>query len=307
MFPSIFTDELGLDITEGLPVIKSWGLRHVDLRGRVFGTGAESLPAERLAELRRLLDGQGMKVGCLASSLAKVHLPDAARCRAESEKLDGVIRAADALDCRLVRSFFFWQPPRELAGALAVRPDELQKVLDRFAPLAERAKRAGLVLALENCGATTDEVFTVLDALGVPEWGMAWDPHNDWNSDERQRDEDAYIRRMAGRTRHVHVKAAGAVPGLGPTIPYDKIVQACDAAGVRGPISAETHNPDRARSAARRCRGAWSRPSRRPPDRRPPRRPELVPPVGRKARGLRRRRTGDGAGPGRSPKRPARG
>jgi predicted dehydrogenase/sugar phosphate isomerase/epimerase len=278
MFPSIFTDELGLDITEGLPILKSWGLQYVDLRGRVFGMAAESLPAERLPDLKKLLGDQGMKVGCLASSLAKVHLPDAARCRAEAEKLEGVIRAADALDCRLVRSFFFWQPPRELAGALAVRPDELQKVLDRFAPIAERAKQAGLVLAFENCGVTPDEVFTVLDALGAPEWGMAWDPHNHWSSDERQRDEDAYIRRMARRTRHLHVKAAGAVKSLGPTLPYDKIVQACEAAGVRCPISAETHNPDRTvsnqemsrrvvetiqkacQSAALRSAQSWSRP-----------------------------------------------
>jgi hypothetical protein len=33
MFPSIFTDELGLDITKALPIIQSWGLQHVDLRG----------------------------------------------------------------------------------------------------------------------------------------------------------------------------------------------------------------------------------------------------------------------------------
>lgn len=99
MFPSIISDELCVDITKGLPIIKSWGLEHVDLRGQVFGYAAESLPAERLPELKRLLDDHGMKVGCLQSSLAKVHLPDAERRRAEAEKLEGLIRAADALNC----------------------------------------------------------------------------------------------------------------------------------------------------------------------------------------------------------------
>ena len=136
MHLSIFTDELGLDITKGLPVLQSWGLEHVDLRGRVFGMAAESLPADRLPELKALLDDYGMQVGCLQSSLAKVHLPDDERCRSEEIKLEGIIRAADALGCRLVRSFFYWQPPKDLAGELAVRPDEQQKVLDRFAPLA---------------------------------------------------------------------------------------------------------------------------------------------------------------------------
>jgi len=56
MFPPIFTDELGMDITKGLPIIKSWGLEYVELRGRVFGKAAEALPAERLDELKTLLD-----------------------------------------------------------------------------------------------------------------------------------------------------------------------------------------------------------------------------------------------------------
>jgi len=246
MFPSIFTDELGIDITKGLPILKSWGLEYVDLRGLVFGKAAEALPPEKLPELRKLIDDNGMKVGCLQSSLAKVHLPDADRCKAEAAKLEGIIRAADALDCRLVRSFFYWQPPKELAGELAVRPDEQQRVLDMFGPLAERAKEAGLILGFENCGVTPDEVITIVDALGIPGWGLGWDVSNGWNCDERRQDADAYITRLAQRSVLVHVKAHGAVEGLGDElIPYDKVLQICDNAGIQGPVSAETHNPDR--------------------------------------------------------------
>jgi hypothetical protein len=82
VFLSIFTDELALDITKALPILQSWGLTHVDLRGRVFGRAAENLSPEQLADLKKLLDDHGMTVGCLQSSLAKVHLPDAARCAA---------------------------------------------------------------------------------------------------------------------------------------------------------------------------------------------------------------------------------
>ena len=213
MQPSIFTDELALDITKALPIIQAWGLSCVDLRGRVLGKAFESLPAERLPELRKLLDDHGMSVGCLESSLAKVHLPDADRQASEAGKLEGIIRAADALDCQLVRSFFYWQPPDEMKGALAVRPDEQQKVLDLFGPLAERAQAAGLVLAFENCGVTPDEVFTVLDMLDEPSWGLAWDVCNTWSSDERRADEGAFLIRMAQRARLVHVKARGAVKG----------------------------------------------------------------------------------------------
>ena len=245
MFPSIFTDELGLDVTEALPMIQSWGLEYVDFRGRVFGKACEALDAEGLTRLRKLLDDLGLKTGCLQSSLAKVHLPDADRRRAEAEKLEGILRAADALDCRMVRAFHYWQPPAELAGALAVRPDEQQKVLDLFAPLAERAKEAGLILAFENCGVTPDEVFTVLDALGVASWGLAWDVHNTWDCFERREDEGAFLLRMVKRSKLLHVKAQGSVAG-DERIPYDKVLQACHNAGLPGPVSAETHNPDRA-------------------------------------------------------------
>jgi sugar phosphate isomerase/epimerase len=246
MFASIFSDELGIDLAEGLPIIRSWGLEHVDLRGKVFGEEAEWLPAERLPELGKLLDDHGAKVGCLQSSLAKAHLPDADRRRSESEKLEGIIRCADAVDCRLVRAFFYWQPPAELKGSLTDRDADRERALEMFAPLAERAKQAGLVLAFENCGTTPDEVFAVLDELGVDGWGMAWDVHNTWDCDERRADADAFIRRMAGRAVALHVKARGAVEGTADEpIPYDRVFGACRDAGRDGPVSAETHNPDK--------------------------------------------------------------
>ncbi|MCK5806380.1 MAG: Gfo/Idh/MocA family oxidoreductase, partial [Lentisphaeria bacterium] len=201
---------------------------------------------EQLIELRTLLDRYGMKVGCIESSLAKVHLPDAERRQQEAEKLEGIIRAADALDCRLVRSFFYWQPDTELKGALAVRPDEQQKVLDLFMPLATRAQEAGLTLAFENCGVTHDEVITMVEALDIPGWGMAWDTSNTWLCEERETDEDAFIKRMVSHACLVHVKAGGAVEGVSNfTIPYEKVLQICDCGGMRGPISVETHNPDK--------------------------------------------------------------
>ena len=245
MFPSIFSDELGKDIAEALPVIQSWGLKHVDLRAKVFGSGIESVPAERLGELRKLLDDHGMKTGCLQTSLAKVHLPDVARQQAEADKFEGIIRAADALDCQLVRAFFYWQPKDETRGRLAELPEEMAKVREMFAPLARRAKEAGLTLAFENCGTTPAEVLAFLDGLGEPGWGLAWDVNNTWNCPERLADEDAYIRRLARRAKGLHVKANGALTGYGEgSIPYEKVLQICAAAGVPGSVAVETHNPD---------------------------------------------------------------
>jgi hypothetical protein len=42
---SIFTDELGIDITEGISTLAEWGMKCVDFRGRTFGKAAETLRA----------------------------------------------------------------------------------------------------------------------------------------------------------------------------------------------------------------------------------------------------------------------
>ncbi|MEI6810033.1 MAG: Gfo/Idh/MocA family oxidoreductase, partial [bacterium] len=245
MYISIFSDELGMDVAEGIPIIKSWGLDHIDFRGQVFGKNIAALDGDQLRQLRSMLDANGLKTGCIQSFLAKVHLPDAARQRIEQDKLEGLIRAADALDCRLIRAFHYWQPEKSEEGQLAIRPDMLQHALDMFAPLARRAKEAGLTLAFENCGVTTDEVLAFLNALAIPAWGMAWDVANTWDCDERKRDEDAYIRKMVKHARLLHIKAHGAIEGIAPfMIPYHKILNACHNVGMDGPVSIETHNPD---------------------------------------------------------------
>lgn len=250
---SIFPDELHLDITEGLPIIKSWGLTQVDLRSRIFGKTIDALSAEELARLKALLAQHGMTVGCLETSLAKIHLPTAEQCRGEMIKLEGILRAADALGCRLVRSFFFWHPggnTPERPGQLMTDAEMRDRVHAWFAPLAERAKAEGLILAFENCGANTDDVITMLQVFGVPHWGMAWDPHNDWLCDERRSNEHAYILKQARLAKLLHVKAVGsAIPfDDGTLIPYDAIIAACHNLGMPGPVSAETHNKDRSLS-----------------------------------------------------------
>ncbi|MDT8299605.1 MAG: TIM barrel protein, partial [Spirochaetaceae bacterium] len=220
---SIFNDEVGLDITEAVSQFRDWGMEWVDLRGRVLGREFCMLEENEMDDIVRLLDASHLKVACLQSSLAKVHLPGPEELESESRKLEGIIRAADKFNCPLVRSFFFWQPNADRKGDLAVHPDQLQKVLDRFGPLAERAKRAGLTLVFENCDVTVPECLAVLDSLAVPEWGLAWDCANEWLDDAAPDDEGIALR--VKRSRNIHIKAEGMVPGLADAIvPWEKIL-----------------------------------------------------------------------------------
>jgi UDP-N-acetyl-2-amino-2-deoxyglucuronate dehydrogenase len=253
MYKSVFTDELSMDLEKGIPYLKEWGLTHCDLRGRIFQRPVESLSDEQLFAVKALLDAHGLKLGCIQSSLAKVHLPAQERLDAEMRKLERIIRASEILDCKLVRTFFFWQPPKgqeQTVGELAVRPDLLAQVMELFLPFAEKAKAAGLRLAFENCGCTKEECFKIIDAFDVQGWGLAWDPKNSWMTDKAERDQDldAYLKRLAERSICVHVKSTGSIwfeDGAFEPIPYAKIFQALEAASFDGPVSIETHNYDK--------------------------------------------------------------
>lgn len=249
MFPSIFSDELRIDdIDQTLKIISGWGYEHVDFRAKVFGKGIEFLDQDELIQLKGLLGKYNLKVGALQTSLAKVHLPDTQRQAAEAQKLEGMIRAADVLDCRLARVFNYWQPQHaapELHDQLQNREDILEQVLEMFEPLAKRGKETGMLFSFENCGQTPREVMAVLDALDEPTWGMAWDPHDDWNFQPRKDNEVDYLIELAQRCNMVHVKAKSVIPKIiNAHVPWDRVLATCAAAGLKGPVSVETHHHD---------------------------------------------------------------
>ena len=247
---SIFTDETGLDIAEAIPLIKSWGLKYVDLRGRTFQRPLDKLTDEQMMEIKKMLDDNGMEVACIQSSLAKVNLPEKERWNEEMHKLDRLIRACEIFNCKLIRSFFFWQAPKgheqSGIGDLAIRPDVQSEVLEAFLPLAEKAKAAGVVFAFENCGCTKEECFKMLELLNVPGWGFAWDPKNSWMHDqaERHKDLNGYMKKIAAHTNCVHVKSIGSIwfPDGFERVPYEEIFKVLVDGGFDGPVSIETHN-----------------------------------------------------------------
>lgn len=249
MYVSIFSDELYQDIYQVLPVIKEWGMTHVDFRGMINGKPIEKQTDEELYALKAALDSYGLKAGVIQSSLCKVHLPDKERQQREMEKLEGIIRASKILDTKLVRSFFYWQHDQTdpACGELAMRPDALAQVLEMFAPIAKRAKEAGLILGFENCGVTPDEVICVLEALNVPEWGLAWDVSNMFEYlPEAEGDCVDYFTKALKYANMVHVKSRGVptIPELKyKKVPWDRVLAGVAVTGKDMPISIETHVP----------------------------------------------------------------
>ena len=164
------------------------------------------------------------------------------------EKLEGIIRAANILDCRLVRSFNYWQHGETdpALGELAVRPDALSLVVDMFEPIKQRAIEAGLILSFENCGQTPDEVIAFLDAINVPGWGMAFDCANMFDIlPEAAGDATEYFTKCIYRANMIHVKARATLDVFTKfrNVPWARVLRAVSARSMEMPVSIETHNP----------------------------------------------------------------
>lgn len=249
MYISIFSDEFYKDIYEVLPIIKEWGMTHVDFRAMINGKKIEDQTEEELRALKKALDEYGLKAGVIQSSLCKVHLPGPERQAKELERLEGIIRACEILDTKLVRSFFYWQHPQDdpKCGELAMRPDALAEVMTMYAPIAKRAKEAGLIIGFENCGTTPDEVICFLEAMNVPEWGMAWDVSNMFELlPEAAGDCVDYFTKALKYANMIHVKSRGVptIPELKyKKVPWERVLAGVAVTGRDMPISIETHVP----------------------------------------------------------------
>ena len=242
MYVSIFSDELGLDIVEAIPYFKEWGLEYVDLRGRIFGKALECMNRDEILEVKKVLDNNGLKVGCLESSIAKVHLPeDPDVIREQQVKLDSIMMASEILGCHLLRCFHYWQGVY-IPGSRKLEGELLERVVELTQPLVERANAGGLTVAFENCGASIKEIRTVMDALGTGKPYLAWDPHKDWSQEvEAYGSEEGYIQAHASISKDIHVKAQLALPEGGPVLPWEQVITVLKDTGYHGPVSVETH------------------------------------------------------------------
>ena len=249
MFISLFTDEFGEDVYKVLPVVAGWGMKYVDFRGLINGKGIEQQTDAELRELKRALDSYGLKTGVLQSAVGKVHMPDKERLQLEMDKLDGLIRASEILECNLVRSFNFWQHDQNdpKCGELAMRPDALMQVVEMFEPFKKKALEAGLILGFENCGQTPDEVIAFLKAINEPKWGMAWDVSNMFELlPEAKGDCVDYFTKALQWANMIHVKSRGvsALPELEfKKVPWESVLAGAATLSKDIPVSIETHVP----------------------------------------------------------------
>ncbi|GAB2758553.1 sugar phosphate isomerase/epimerase family protein [Sinomonas soli] len=167
-----FGDEIDDDPRIQAAVMRALGASYMEVRS-AWGTNIVDLPEERLAELKGILDGAGLKASAIASPIGKVDV--SLPIGHEVERLGRALRAAEVLGAPYIRVFSFYyegQSAEEARGA----------VIERMAALADRAEGTGVVLVHENekgiYGDIPERVLDIVESVDSPALKLAWDNAN---------------------------------------------------------------------------------------------------------------------------------
>ncbi len=222
---SIITDELSADPETAVELAAGWGIRHLELRG-YFADRVPRISAYQKLRLKQLLERFEASVVAISPGLFKFPYPLKQPAEFPMPWLDQVLFSdwstlhrqldghlnellpasldfANELGARVVVSFSFSRgglPP-------GLPPDELYETL---LTASERARSAGLVLAIENESGfwadTGERTGQLVRAINHPSLGINWDPANAFCEGDSPYP-DGY-HHVAGLVRHVHFKDA---------------------------------------------------------------------------------------------------
>jgi sugar phosphate isomerase/epimerase len=256
---SVITDEITNDFGRAVEVAaKEFGLGFVELR-ELWGKNIMALDAKEIAEARRLLERNRLRVSALASPVFKVDWPGAPPSRfspkrdqfgasytfeQQDELLERGCELCRAFNTSSLRIFDFWR----LDDQSPYREAMDQKLIGA----AARAGKRGVTLLLENehaCNTATGvEAARTLAAVQSASFKLNWDPGNAAARGEVPFP-DGYSRLPKQRIGYVHCKDLVRKPdgshewmemGRG-IIDYVGQFRALSADGYRGVLSLETH------------------------------------------------------------------
>jgi sugar phosphate isomerase/epimerase len=206
-------DEIAPDLETALRVLRELGLGWIELRN-VWGKYITEVSLDDCRRARTLMDRQGVRVSVMDTALYKCDLPGAASGRkedypyaAQEALLGRALERAPVLGTRSIRIFSFWRPSQSAAV--------FDRIVEHLSAAAERARKAGCLLLLENVNGanaeTSAEAARLLAAIPSPHLGLAWDPNNAFCGNEIPFP-DGYARLDRKRIQHVHLRDAGRDP-----------------------------------------------------------------------------------------------
>jgi L-ribulose-5-phosphate 3-epimerase len=186
---SVITDEITQDLGRALEVAAiEFQFQYVELR-EMWGKNIMKLDSKEIAEARRLLEKNKLRVSSIGSPVFKVDWPEAPKSKfspkrdqfnatftyqQQDELLERAVELARVFNVDRVRIFDFWRLDDQSLYREAI--DE------RLRQAASMAARRSITLLLENehaCNtATGQESARTLGAVRSPYFKLNWDPGN---------------------------------------------------------------------------------------------------------------------------------
>jgi len=215
---AVISDEITQDFGRACEVAaREFGMEWIELR-EMWNKNLLRLDAKEVAEARRILEKNKLRVTDIASPLFKVDWPGAPQSKyspkrdqfhadftfeQQGEVLERSIELAKAFGTDRVRFFDFWRLEDQRPYRAAIN----EKLMD----VANEAGQKGVILVLENelaCNtATGAESAKVLSAVRSPYLMLNWDPGNAATHDEKPYP-DGYDLLPKDRIGHCHCKDA---------------------------------------------------------------------------------------------------
>jgi L-ribulose-5-phosphate 3-epimerase len=213
---AVISDEITQDFGRACEVAsQEFGMEWIELR-EMWNKNLLRLDAKEVAEARRILEKNKLRVTDIASPLFKVDWPGAPKSQyspkrdqfhadftfeQQGEVLERSIELAKAFGTDRVRFFDFWRLEDQAPYRAAIN----EKLMDA----ANAAGKKGVILVLENelaCNtATGAESAKVLSAVRSPSLLLNWDPGNAATHGEKPYP-DGYDLLPKDRIGHCHCK-----------------------------------------------------------------------------------------------------
>lgn len=167
-----FADEISPDLDIQIEVLKSEGIRFLELRG-VYGKNVLKLTDEELDNVAQKLEENGIGVSAIGSPIGKIKITD--DFEPHLLEFKRAVYCAKKLKSPFIRLFSFFVPPEDA-------PKYRQKVLERTKALVEAAAGTGIVLAHENekdiYGDIPERCLDLVESIADTNYKLVWDPAN---------------------------------------------------------------------------------------------------------------------------------
>ena len=174
---SAFADEISPDPQEQIEVLKSCGVRHIELRS-ILKTNVLDLTDLQIAELKSLLDKNGFRLSAIGSPIGKIKINEP--FGPHLQRFQRALQLCKVFDTPNIRIFSYFLPEDDSWD------NWRRDVLDRMWDKIKLAEKVGVRLVHENehriYGDDPDRVKdlleTVLEQADIKYIGAVYDPAN---------------------------------------------------------------------------------------------------------------------------------